>query len=113
MDERNESTILAIDEELLPKLSVNEAEALKPIQKQFMESYLAHKDAMSVEEWLHTEMTRSLPDRSTEEIAQMSEEIIATLKVQEEKKHLWKKPLQMDEAKSLGSQARLKKQRHS
>lgn len=86
MDERNESTILAIDEELLPKLSVNEAEALKPIQKQFMESYLAHKDAMSVEEWLHTEMTRSLPDRSTEEIAQMSEEIIATLKVQEEKK---------------------------
>ena len=59
---------------------------MKPIQKKFMESYLEHRDSMPVDEWLRTEMAENLPDRSAEEIAQMSNEIIATLKVQEEKK---------------------------
>ena len=86
MDELNYDTILAIDEELAPKISIEEAQALKPIQKQFMESYLEHRDTMPVEEWLCAEMAESLPDGSAEEIKQMSDEIISTLKVQEEKK---------------------------
>lgn len=86
MDKIEHDAVLAIDEELAPKIFTYEAQALKPIQKRFMESYLEHRDTMPVDEWLHTEMAECLPDYSDEEIAQMSDEIITTLKVQEEKK---------------------------
>lgn len=86
MKETETTAILAIDEDLAPQISADEAQALKPIQKKFMESYLEHRDSMPVDEWLRTEMAENLPDRSAEEIAQMSNEIITTLKVQEEKK---------------------------
>ncbi len=85
MDELKYDAILAIDEELAPKISTYEAQALKPIQKKFMESYLEHRDTMPVDKWLRTEMAESLPDCSADEIARMSDEIITTLKVQEEK----------------------------
>lgn len=83
---KEKTAILAIDEDLAPQISADEAQALKPIQKKFMESYLEHRDSTPVDEWLRTEMAENLPDRSAEEIAQMSNEIITTLKVQEEKK---------------------------
>lgn len=83
---KENTAILAIDEDLAPQISADEAQALKPIQKKFMESYLEHRDSTPVDEWLRTEMAENLPDRSAEEIAQMSNEIITTLKVQEEKK---------------------------
>ena len=86
MVDRENDMILALDEELAPHISVDEAQELKPIQKKFMESYLEHKDSMPVEDWLRAEMAENLPERTSEEIAQMSDEIIATLKVQEEKK---------------------------
>lgn len=86
MDKVDHDAILAIDEELAPKISVDEAQALKPIQKEFMESYLRHRDSMPIEEWLRTEMAKSLPDHKAKEIAQISDEIITTLKVQEGKK---------------------------
>lgn len=84
--ERTYDAVLEIDEEYEPKVTAAEAEALKPIQKEFMESYLANRDKMPVEEWLREEMWRGLPERSEEEISEISAEIIATLKVQEEKK---------------------------
>lgn len=86
MIEKENDIILAIDEELDTHISVNEAQELKPIQKKFMESYLEHKDSMSVEEWLRIEMAENLPECSLEEITQISDEIITSLKVQEEKK---------------------------
>ena len=86
MVDKENDVILAIDEELSPHISVDEAQELKLIQKKFMESYLEHKDSMPVEDWLCAEMAENLPERSSEEIAQMSDKIITTLKVQEEKK---------------------------
>lgn len=86
MEDKENTAILAIDEELAPQISIDEAQALKPIQKKFMESYLEHRDTMPVDEWLRTEMAENLPERSAEEIAQMSDEIITTLKIQKEKK---------------------------
>lgn len=86
MNNLNRDTFLIIDEDLAPKIYTYEAQTLKPIQKRFMESYLEQRDAMPVEEWLRTEMTKCLPDYSAEEIVQMSDEIITTLKTQEEKK---------------------------
>lgn len=85
MEDKDTTAVLAIDEGLSP-LSIDEAYALKPIQERFMESYLKHKDTMPVDDWLRAEMAASFPECSDEEIAQMSNEIIATLKVQEEKK---------------------------
>lgn len=79
-------TILAIDEEFDFNISTDEAQAMKPIQKRFMESYLENKDNMPVDEWLSSEMAENLPECSAEEISQMSREIITTLKMQEEKK---------------------------
>ena len=84
--DKESDIILAVDEELAPHISMDEAQELQPIQKKFMESYLEHKDTMPVDEWLRAEMAESLPECSSEEISQMSDEIIATLKVQEEKK---------------------------
>lgn len=86
MDVNENKAILAIDEELAPSISMDEAQELKSIQKKFMESYLSNRNTMPIEEWLHTEMEESLPNRSAAEISQMSDEIIATLKIQEEKK---------------------------
>ncbi len=86
MSNKENCIILAIDEDLAPHISVEEAQALKPIQKKFIESYFQHKNSMTVDEWLHVEMAENFPQRSNEEIAQMCEEIISTLKKQEEKK---------------------------
>lgn len=84
--DKENNIILAVDEELAPQISIDEAQKLKPIQKKFIESYLEHKNSMCVEEWLRAEMAENLPEYSPEEIKQMSDEILATLKVQEEKK---------------------------
>lgn len=86
MNHKENDLILAIDDDLAAHISVTEAQALKSIQKRFVESYLEHRHSMSIDEWLRTEMTQHLQNRSTVEIAQLSSEIIATLEVQEEKK---------------------------
>ena len=77
---------LVIDEEYMPKIFADEGQALKLIQKKFMKSYLDHRNTISVKDWLRMEMSRSLPGRDIREIAQMSEEIVSTLEMQEEKK---------------------------
>lgn len=86
MENKENSAILAVDEELAPHIYMDEAQALKPIQKKFMESYLEHRDTMPIDEWLRTELAESLSECSDEEITQMSDEIITTIKIQEEKK---------------------------
>lgn len=93
MENKEEKIILAIDEERAPHISVDEAQILKSIQKQFMESYLTHRDTMSLTEWLCAEMAKSLPEHSPDEISQMSNEIVTTLRVQEEKKASLKKAI--------------------
>lgn len=77
---------LAIDAELAPPITVAEGQALQPIQKKFMESYIEHKDSMPLSDWLEMEMAENLPERSNEEISQMCTEITTTLQIQEEKK---------------------------
>lgn len=85
MENREETAILAIDEDMAPCISISEAQALQPIQKKFIESYLEHRECMPIDEWLRSEMSLSLPECSAQEIKQMSDEIITTLRVQEEK----------------------------
>lgn len=93
MEKLKNDAILVIDEVFEPKLSIDEAEALKTIQKKFMESYLLHRDTESVEDWLYAEMMQSLPDYSDKEVVQICDQIITTLKVQEEKKESLEKAI--------------------
>lgn len=62
------------------------AQALKPIQRQFMDSYLAHREKMPLADWLQTELANNLPTCSPQETAEMSQEILSTLQLQEEKR---------------------------
>lgn len=86
MTDNKSDDILLIDDTFEPPLGTFEGIALKPIQKQFMQSYIAHKGQMSVEEWLVTEMKKSMPEKTDAEITVISSEIISTLKTNEEKK---------------------------
>lgn len=77
---------LIIDDEFIPIINVDEAEELKPIQKQFIDSYIKNRDNMPIDEWLTLELESYLPEKSKSEILSISDEIILTLKVNEEKK---------------------------
>ena len=52
MSEEYYDGILLIDAQDDPRISDEEAAALQPIQKAFMESYIANREKMPVEEWL-------------------------------------------------------------
>lgn len=77
--------ILLIEADNDPRIAQSEAEALMPIQKSFMESYIANREKMSVDEWLPMELKNHLPDHNEEEIERISLEIISSIKVSEEK----------------------------
>lgn len=59
-----------------PILSEEEAKALKPILKRFMESYAKKPADLSDEAWLNGKLQEELPEKSPEEIQTMSKEII-------------------------------------
>ena len=63
-----------------------EAQAVYDIQKSFIASYVESKDSMTVEEWLPVELGKQLPEKSAEEIAKISEEIITSVRATEAKK---------------------------
>lgn len=67
-------------------LSEEEARGVSEIQREFLESYAASKDKMPVEEWLPQELQKQLPERMSDEIQEMSTEILTSLKVTEEMK---------------------------
>ena len=99
MSEELYDAVLIIDDELEQKITISEAEALKSIQKKFMISYLSNKDKMTIEQWLYSEMVESLPECNATEIEKMSNDIITTLKIQEEKKASLEKAIQSGRSK--------------
>lgn len=76
---------LQIDEEFSPIIYAEECEELKPVLKTFVESYVQHKDEMTVEEWLPMEMAKNLPETNKNEIEEISKEIILSVRATEEK----------------------------
>ena len=76
--------VLAIDEEHQPIIIEEECEALKPIVKDFVQTYAQNAEA-PVESWLGTKMQEYLPEKSDKEIKAITDEIITTLKVSEQK----------------------------
>jgi len=69
--------------DILPE---NEARELGKIQRDVFKSYSASVDKMSVEEWLPTELQKQLPEKSADEIKEISSGIIDSLKITEEKR---------------------------
>lgn len=74
-----------------------------------MESYLKYRDTVPLEEWICNEITENLPDHSADEIAQMSNEIITTLKIQEEKKASLEKAISNGRSKESWFASEVKK----
>ena len=64
--------------------SAEECEMIKPIITDFVDSYSAHPD-MPVRDWLFGKMKKELPDRNDQEVGSMTDEIIETLNLAEEK----------------------------
>lgn len=91
--------VLLIDTDLEQKINTSEAEVLKSIQKKFITSYLSNKDKMTIEQWLYYEMADSLPECNATDIEKMSNDIITTLKIQEEKKDSLEKAIQSGRSK--------------
>ena len=87
MSEGREYTkgVLIIEPEDDPRISEEEVAAILPIQQHFVESYALNKDKMDLDEWLSTELKSSLPEFSSEEITEMSNGIISTMRLQEQK----------------------------
>lgn len=81
----NESyNILAIDEEHHPIIIEEECKELKPIVRDFIKAY-TDNSAVSTEVWLSAKMKEYLPEKSDKEISDIAEEIITSLKINEEK----------------------------
>lgn len=78
-------TLLLIDEEDAPIIIEEECAAVKPIIKDFVECYTENKDK-PVEEWLGKKLQKSLPERTPEEIQDMTAEIITTIQRNEDNK---------------------------
>lgn len=76
--------VLAIDEEHQPIIIEEECKALKPIVTDFMQTYAQNSNA-PVESWLSAKIQEYLPDKSDKEIESITDEIVATIKVNEEK----------------------------
>lgn len=83
--ENENSDVLLLDEEFAPILVEEECSTVKPLIREFMECYAENKDK-PVEEWLSKKMQEQLPDREPEEIQAMTNEIIATIEVDEANK---------------------------
>lgn len=67
-------------------ISGEEAQTVHDIQKEFLASYVKSRGTLAVEEWLPLELQKHLPEKSKEEIAKISEEIIESVRTTEAKK---------------------------
>ena len=61
----------------------DKAQQFADILKESISSYIEKKDSYTVEEWLNSYLTEHLPDKSAEEIAAVSNEIVRTGKSDE------------------------------
>lgn len=83
MEEKNLEELL-IDEELSPVITVNNGSELKPIVEDFVEGYVQNQDK-TIKEWLGQKLQENLPEKTPEEIQNITDDIIFSLEVTEKK----------------------------
>lgn len=82
---KEEKCELLLDEEDRPILVEGECREFGPIIEDFVKSYL--KDPkQSVRQWLASELHNQLPDKTSDETEAMADEILDTIKINEEKR---------------------------
>lgn len=83
MEDKSTEALL-IDEELSPVITEQEGTALKPIVTDFVKGYVQNQDK-PVKEWLERKLQENLPEKTPEEIQNITDDIISTLEVTETK----------------------------
>lgn len=83
MDGKSTEALL-IDEELAPVITEKEGTVLKPIVTDFVEGYVQNQDK-PIKEWLGQKLQENLPEKTSEEIQNITEDIISTLEVTKKK----------------------------
>lgn len=83
MEEKCTETLL-IDEELYPVITEKEGAELKPIVTDFVEGYVQNQDK-PIKEWLGQKLQENLPEKTPEEIQNITDDIISTLEITEKK----------------------------
>lgn len=81
MDEKKTDTLL-LGEEYGPILIEEECAEFNPVLTEFINCYAENRDKQ-VKEWLDQKLQEQLPDRTSEEITEMTKEIIETLETNE------------------------------
>ncbi|MGL4730874.1 MAG: hypothetical protein ACRCW0_04745 [Clostridium sp.] len=99
---------LIIDVEYKSILVEDEAKQLKKIQQKFIQSYIENKGEIEVNQWLTVELKDNLPEKSESEIQEISNEIIDTLKINEEKQKSLEKAIEDGRSKESWFAANLK-----
>lgn len=78
--------VLIVDSELSSNLdNIINVKEYSAVQKDFLESYLKNKDDMELQSWLSMELQKKLPEKTPEDIATISEEILTTLTINKKK----------------------------
>lgn len=100
---------LIIDTDYASVIVENNAKELKQLQQKFIKSFINNKDKLDIGQWLTTELKENLPEQSELEIKEISNEIIETIKINEEKKKALEKAIENGRSKESWFAANLKK----
>lgn len=84
-DNKNKVNELIVNDAFKPAITPNEIKKAMPILKSFVKSYYDNKDTMEINDWLNMEFKNHLPEENVENIQNMSNEIIESVALQEEK----------------------------
>lgn len=82
----NNDDVKVIDVQYEEIINESEAKEVKALEEKFIKSYIDNKEKMNIDQWLECELKANLPEKSDNEIKEISSEIITTIKVNEEKK---------------------------
>lgn len=99
--------LLFIDEEDI-SMNIEEFVAIKPIIKDFIESYVKNKD-MPVDEWLGKKLQEIFTEKSLEEIQEIADEIITTIRLDEDNKNSLTKAITSGRSKESWFASEMKK----
>lgn len=90
-------------------LTEEDRDEIYTMERVFLNSYVESKNSMELEEWLPYELSKHLPDKTNDEIREISIEIIDSLKTTEEKKLSQKNAIASGRGKDSWFSSELKK----
>lgn len=103
-----EYEVTVLDKEDQPIITEEECRSLKPIMVDFVKTYIKNRKS-PVETWLPDKMHEYLPEKSRDEIVNMSDEIITAVRVSDEKKASLEKAISNGRSKESWFASEMKK----